>query len=188
MGWLRQHAVLVTTTGLLLISLTLLMVNTRGQRRVDPLGVVFLEVVTPVANLSGAMTSRLSHAWSSYVDLVGVREEREWLRQRVRDLEREVDSSLQLRQENERLNTLLDLREALGGMPIAARVTGISASPLFHTATLGQVRLYDFQKQLLVRGFRARVRASIQLNARTQIHNTCIHEDKNTYISTWTYR
>ena len=50
MGWLRQHAVLVTTTGLLLISLSLLMVNTRGQRRVDPLGVVFLEAVTPVAN------------------------------------------------------------------------------------------------------------------------------------------
>ena len=136
MGWLRQHAVLVTTTGLLLISLSLLMVNTRGQRRVDPLGVVFLEAVTPVANLSGAMTTRLGDAWSAYIDLVGVREEREWLRERVRDLERTIDANLQIRRENERLNALLDLREALGGMPIAARVTGIGASPLFHTATL----------------------------------------------------
>ena len=136
MSWLRQHAVLVTTAGLLLISLTLLMVNTRGQRRVDPLGVIFLETVTPVASLSGAMTRRLGQAWSSYVDLVGVREEREWLRDRVRTLEREVDASQQVRRENERLTALLDLREELGGMPVAARVTGIGASPLFHTATL----------------------------------------------------
>ena len=136
MSWLRQHAVLVTTTGLLLISLTLLMVNTRGQRRVDPLGVIFLEVVTPVANLSGAITTNLADVWSSYVDLVGVREEREWLRERVRDLEREVDDNLEIQQENQRLKALLDLREALGGMPIAARVTGIGASRLFHTATL----------------------------------------------------
>jgi rod shape-determining protein MreC len=128
--------VLVTTTGLLLISLSLLMVNTRGQRRVDPLGVVFLEAVTPVANLSGSMTTRLGDAWRAYIDLVGVREEREWLRERVRDLERTIDANLQIRRENERLNALLDLREALGGMPIAARVTGIGASPLFHTATL----------------------------------------------------
>jgi rod shape-determining protein MreC len=135
-SWLRQHAVLVTTAGLLLISLTLLMVNTRGQRRVDPLGVIFLETVTPVASLSGAMTRRLGQAWSSYVDLVGVREEREWLRDRVRTLEREVDASQQVRRENERLTALLDLREELGGMPVAARVTGIGASPLFHTATL----------------------------------------------------
>ncbi len=136
MGWLRQHAVLVTTAGLLLISLSLLMVNTRGQRRVDPLGVVFLEAVTPVANLSGSMTTRLGDAWRAYIDLVGVREEREWLRERVRELERTIDANLQIRRENERLNALLDLREALGGMPIAARVTGIGASPLFHTATL----------------------------------------------------
>ena len=112
MGWLRQHAVLVTTTGLLLISLTLLMVNTRGQRRVDPLGVIFLEVVTPVANLSGAITTNLADVWSSYVDLVGVREEREWLRERVRDLEREVDDNLEIQQENQRLKALLDLRAA----------------------------------------------------------------------------
>lgn len=136
MSWLRQHAVLVTTAGLLLISLTLLMVNTRGQRRVDPLGVVFLEAVTPVASLSRAMTRSLSETWSSYVDLVGVRQEREWLRNRVRNLEREVDASQQVQLENERLTALLDLRAALGGMPVAARVTGIGASPLFHTATL----------------------------------------------------
>ena len=136
MSWLRQHAVLVTTAGLLLISLTLLMVNTRGQRRVDPLGVIFLEAVTPVASLSGAVTRRLGEAWSSYVDLVGVREVREWLRNRVRTLERAADADKQIRRENQRLTALLDLREALGGMPIAARVTGIGASPLFHTATL----------------------------------------------------
>ena len=136
MSWLRQHAVLVTTAGLLLISLTLLMVNTRGQRRVDPLGVVLLEAVTPVASLSRAMTRSLSETWSSYVDLVGVRQEREWLRNRVRNLEREVDASQQVQLENERLTALLDLRAALGGMPVAARVTGIGASPLFHTATL----------------------------------------------------
>lgn len=136
MGWRRQHSVLVTTGSLLLLSLALLLANSGGGRRVDPLGVVFLELVAPVASLSQTATARLASAWESYIDLVGVREEREWLRTRVRELELDLDRKRRIDDENRRLRAILQLREELGAMPVAARITGVGASQLFHTATI----------------------------------------------------
>jgi rod shape-determining protein MreC len=137
-GWLRQHSVLVTICSLLLLSSALLLENSRGRRRVDPLGVVFLELVAPVASLSEGATARLAEAWKSYVDLVGIREEREWLRTRVRELERDLDRQRRTRDENHRLKAVLALRDEFGGMPVAARITGIGASQLFQTATINR--------------------------------------------------
>ena len=138
MGWLRQHSVLVTTGGLLLLSLALVILNSSGGRRVDPLGVVFLELVTPVARVSEFAANRVGDAWESYAGLMGVRQELSWVRGRVRELEREVDHQRRVEDENRRLRALLQLRNELGGSPIAARLTGIGASQLFHTATLNR--------------------------------------------------
>lgn len=138
MGWLRQHSVLVTTGGLLLLSLALVILNSRGGRRIDPLGVVFLELVTPVARVSEYAANRTGEAWEAYAGLMGVRQELSWVRERVRELEREVDGQRRIEDENRRLRAVLELRDELGGMPIAARITGVGASQLFHTATINR--------------------------------------------------
>jgi rod shape-determining protein MreC len=135
---LRRHSVLFSTGSLLVVSLALLITNTRGPRRIDPLGVVFLELVTPISEGLSRVSSALSRTWQTYVDLVGVRQEREWLRHRVRELESQADRAATIESQNSRLQALLDLREAMPGQSVAARITGIDASGLFRTAILNK--------------------------------------------------
>ena len=140
LGLLRRQSTPLATVAFLLISLALLVTNTRGQQRVDPLGVIFLELVTPIADLGKRASIALSDTWNGYVDLVGVRQEREWLRTRVRTLEADADAYSSLARENERLTELLGLRDSLAPHSVAARITGADASKLFRTATLNKGR------------------------------------------------
>jgi len=135
---LRRHSVLFTTGTLLLLSLSLLVTNTRGKRRIDPLGVVFLEIITPISTLLSTVSSAMSGTWRAYVDVVGVRQEREWLRRRVRELEAQAERAAGIETQNARLQALLDLREGMPGQSVAARITGVDASGLFRTATLNK--------------------------------------------------
>src|SRR5262245_2972052 len=109
---LRRYSVLFTTGSLFFLSLALLVTNTRGSRRIDPLGVVFLEIITPISHLLSSVSSTMSGTWKTYVDLVGVRQEREWLRRRVRELEGQVERTATVESQNARLQALLDLRES----------------------------------------------------------------------------
>jgi rod shape-determining protein MreC len=135
---LRRHSVLFTTGTLLLLSASLLATNTRGKRRIDPLGVVFLEIITPISHLLSTVSSAMSGTWKAYVDVVGVRQEREWLRRRVRELETQAERAAGIERQNARLQALLDLREGMPGQSVAARITGVDASGLFRTATLNK--------------------------------------------------
>ena len=118
----------------------MLVANSRSRQRIDPLGVVFLELVTPIADVSKRASISLSGTWNAYVDLVGVRQEREWLRARVRELEANADAYSALARENTRLTELLRLREDLAIRSVAARITGADANMLFRTATLNKGR------------------------------------------------
>ncbi|HEY8516940.1 MAG TPA: rod shape-determining protein MreC [Candidatus Binatia bacterium] len=135
---LRRYSVLFSTGTLLALSLALLVTNTRGKRRIDPLGVVFLEVITPISTLMSTVSSTMGRTWRAYVDLVGVRQERDWLRQRVRELEAQAQRVTAIESQNARLQALLDLREGLPGQSVAARLTGVDASGLFRTATINK--------------------------------------------------
>ncbi len=138
MSWLRRHSEPLTTLLLLAISAGLLVANTRGPRRIDPLSFVLLDVVSPFARATRALSGRLGAGWSAYVDLIEARQERDWLRLELRRLERDLDRHRSFGAENERLRALLDLREILPGQPVVARITGADASGLFRTATLGK--------------------------------------------------
>lgn len=135
---LRRHSVLVTSGILIVCSIALLATNVRGRRRIDPLGVVFLEAITPVTRLISLVENTFRQTWSAYVDLVGIRQQNEWLRHRVRDLEYRADHSADLQSENARLQALLDLRENMPGQAVAARITAADATGLFRTATLNK--------------------------------------------------
>ena len=93
---IRRYSVLFSTGSLLFLSLALLVTNTRTSRRIDPLGVVFLEIITPISHLLSSVSSTMGNTWRAYVDLVGVRQEREWLRRRVREEIRELQQDLNL--------------------------------------------------------------------------------------------
>ena len=136
--FLRRYSVLVTIGGLLAISLGLLIANAGGRRRVDPLGAVFLELVTPATSAIGSAAGVFARTWAGYVNLVGVRQENSWLRKRVREFEARSDRMTELENQNSRLQALLDLRESMPGQAVAARVTGADMSGLFRTAILNK--------------------------------------------------
>jgi len=138
MSFLRRNSVLLVTGLLLLVSGSLLVANARGPRRVDPLGSVLLEVLAPLDRALGAMRGTISRVWSSYVDLVGAREEAAWLRKRLREIDQRRESTTDLERENARLQALLDLRDRIPGQGVAARVTSAETKGLFHSATLGK--------------------------------------------------
>ncbi|HZR80850.1 MAG TPA: rod shape-determining protein MreC [Candidatus Binatia bacterium] len=136
--FLRRYSVLTTTALLLAFSLTMLVANTRGGRRIDPLGAVFLEIVTPGSRALSALSNVFGQAWDSYVGLVGVRQENAWLRKRVRELEARFDRMADLESQSARLQALLDLRDSMPGQAVAARITSADLKGLFRTATLNK--------------------------------------------------
>ncbi|MFN8604338.1 MAG: rod shape-determining protein MreC [Candidatus Binatia bacterium] len=147
---IRRYSVLFSTGSLLFLSLALLVTNTRTSRRIDPLGVVFLEIITPISHLLSSVSSTMGSTWRAYVDLVGVRQEREWLRRRVRELESQAERAATLESQNARLQALLDLREGMPGQSVAARITGVDASGLFRTATVNKGERDGVQKGMAV--------------------------------------
>ena len=102
-SFLRRHSVLLTTGLLLLVSTFLLVGNARGQRRIDPLGTTLLEIMAPLDRGLGAVRGAFSRVWTSYVDLVGAREEPAWLRKRLREIDarRETTTDLEVVTEGE---------------------------------------------------------------------------------------
>ncbi|MEY4951016.1 MAG: hypothetical protein RL698_3227 [Pseudomonadota bacterium] len=137
-SFLRRHSVLLTTGLLLLVSTFLLVGNARGQRRIDPLGTTLLEIMAPLDRGLGAVRGAFSRVWTSYVDLVGAREEAAWLRKRLREIDARRETTTDLERENERLQALLDLRDRIPGQGVAARVTSAEMKGLFRSATLGK--------------------------------------------------
>ena len=79
-----------------------------------------------------------------------MRQEREWLRRRVRELEGQVERAATIESQNARLQALLDLREGMPGQSVAARITGVDASGLFRTATLNKGERDGVQKGMAV--------------------------------------
>jgi rod shape-determining protein MreC len=146
----RRHSVLITSGLLLAVSLALLVANARGPRRIDPLGVVFLEAVTPVAYLVRSASTAIGEAWNGYVDLVGVRQEKEWLRRRVRELESLADGAGEIGAENERLRSLLALRDEMPRDAVAARIAGADVGGLFRTVTLNKGERDGIEKGMAV--------------------------------------
>jgi len=146
----RRHSVLIASSLLLALSLGLLVANARGPRRIDPLGVVFLEAVTPVASLLRSASTAVRDAWQGYTDLVGVGEEKEWLRRRVRELESLADGTGEVGAENQRLHGLLELRETMPRDAVAARIAGADIGGLFRTVTLNKGERDGVEKGMAV--------------------------------------
>jgi rod shape-determining protein MreC len=136
LGFLRRYRILLTSSVCLLASL--LLVSTSGQSRgaADPVARLLLDGLAPLQAAVTWLQVGLEGFWHGYVNVVGVREENQGLRQRVAALEQETVRLGELEHENARLAQLLDFRARLDGTAYSARVIGRDPLPWFRTLTL----------------------------------------------------
>jgi rod shape-determining protein MreC len=136
MEFVRRNRVLLTSGGLLLVSLLLFSVSIRSQSYRDPVGRVLLDALAPFQVVLSAMGRSTGRLWSGYVDLVDAQRDKQRLQERVAGLEGELLRLNELERENARLAELLAFRARLQGTAYGARVIARDPGPLSMTLTI----------------------------------------------------
>lgn len=93
-------------------------------------------LLSPPQRLVGGTLRGVAGIWSHYLDLRGVREENDRLRQRVAELNRGLRERRTLARETERLREVLGLQRILPHESIAAEVIAREGLPWFRTITV----------------------------------------------------
>ena len=136
MEFVRRNRILLTSGGLLLVSLLLFSVSIRSQSYRDPVGRVLLDALAPFQVVFSAIGRSTGRLWSGYVDLVDAQRDKQRLQERVAGLESELLRLNELERENVRLAELLAFRARLQGTAYGAHVIGRDPGPLSKTLTI----------------------------------------------------
>jgi len=147
---LHRYRILLSCGSVLFISLLLAAVNTRSAYRLDPVGVLFLEVMQPLQGGLTALTQGSVKVWDQYRDLLSVHQTNEVLRARMAALGRMHEQLIELELANRRLELLLGLRAQAPGSPIAARVVGRNPGAWTYTAVLDKGERHGIRKRMAV--------------------------------------
>jgi rod shape-determining protein MreC len=149
-GLLRRYRVVLSCGFFLLLSLVLAAVNTRAPYRVDPVGVLLLEVMHPLQLGATVVSQGAERLWDRYLALWSVHQQNEELRRRLAALEGVAQRAVELDLANQRLGKLLALREELGVAAVAARVVGRSPVAWVHTVVLDKGERHGIAKGMAV--------------------------------------
>jgi rod shape-determining protein MreC len=136
MEFVRRNRILLTSSGLLLISLLLFSVSIRSQSYRDPVGRVVLDAVAPFQEVFSGIGRGIGQLWTGYVDLVDARRDNQRLTERVAGLESELLRIDEIERENARLAELLSFRARVEGTVYGARVIARDPGPLAMTLTI----------------------------------------------------
>lgn len=98
----------------------------------------FVFTLSPLQRGADAAVEGVRSVWYGYVDLRGVREENEILKEKVARLEQSMWLERDLVASYRRLTDVLEMAERLDYEPIVAEVIGLDASAWFRTITVNQ--------------------------------------------------
>ncbi len=101
---------------------------------------VIFGMLSPFQRLVGGAVGGVADAWHSYVDLRGIDRENQSLKQRVAELEAQLQQRQHQAQEAERLRALLELRKILPLETVTAEVVARDGLPWFRTLTVNKGR------------------------------------------------
>lgn len=97
-----------------------------------------LVLTEPLSQSVSVATRGAISMWQDYLNLVGVKQKNESLRQELRRLERIQIHNAELSAENNRLKKLLEFRETVEGQAIPAQVISADAMNWFRTITINK--------------------------------------------------
>jgi rod shape-determining protein MreC len=147
---LHRYRLFLSCGFFLFVSLLLATINARSPYRMDPTGVLFLEVMQPLQVGVTALTQGTRKMLGQYRDLLSVHQTNKVLRARLESLEQMQERLVELELSNQRLELLLGLRAQSSGTPIAARVIGRNPGTWTHTAVLDKGERHGIQKGMAV--------------------------------------
>jgi rod shape-determining protein MreC len=124
--------------------------NTLTPGRVDPVGVLLLEVMHPLQLGMTAVSRGAARLWDEYIALWSLRQQNEELRRRLADIEDLSRRATELDLTNRRLGKLLELKEGWAHSAIAARVVGRSPSSVVRTIVLDKGEANGVSKGMAV--------------------------------------
>ena len=118
----------------ILLSFFLMTMAVRQEEHLTPfLKRVLLESVSPFLKATTYLRDGVSDIWGNYVDLRSVRQENLRLREEIEAYQARLRVLEGARRENQRLQTLLGLRETMPFSYVAARVVGRDSTNWFHS-------------------------------------------------------
>ncbi len=129
-----RHRSLALLVGVVFAQVLLLAFQIKRDRDVPLIRLWAADLVTPVGRVGTWTSSKIRGVWTGYIDLHGARADNKRLQAevdqlRLRNFELEAGA-----REAQRLQNLLDFREAHPEVPmLAAQVIGASADPTSHT-------------------------------------------------------
>jgi rod shape-determining protein MreC len=94
---------------------------------------MLMRIASPFLRAGSIVTGGFSGIWHEYVDLRHTRSRNASLEERLAVLQLELQKLDEAGRENARLRALLDLKEAIGGGTVAARVIGNHSRGMLHT-------------------------------------------------------
>lgn len=147
---LYRYRTLLSYGFFLLLALFLATVNFRSAYRLDPVGIVFLEIMYPFQVGATALARGVKNVWAEYRELLSVYETNQILRARLTALEQMQRGMVELERSNRRLERLLELRGQSSGVRTAARVIGRNSAPGTHTAVLDKGARHGIREGMAV--------------------------------------
>ncbi|MEE8224763.1 MAG: rod shape-determining protein MreC [candidate division NC10 bacterium] len=131
----------------ILLSFFLMTMAVRREEHLTPfLKRVLLESVSPFLKATTYLKDGVSDIWGNYVDLRSVRQENFRLREEIEAYQARLRVLEEAGRENQRLQTLLNLRESKPFSFVSARVVGRDTTNWFHSLLIDRGSRYGVER------------------------------------------
>ncbi|MEE9122977.1 MAG: rod shape-determining protein MreC [candidate division NC10 bacterium] len=148
---LAKYRRTVVLASAILFSFLLMTMEVRREENLTPfLKRLLLESVSPFLKATRYVKQTAQETWDNYVDLRFVRQENRRLHEEIEALQTRFRVLEEARGENQRLKTLLGLRESLSFTVAPAGVVGKDATNWFHSVLIDRGSRHGIERHMAV--------------------------------------
>ncbi|MEE9172720.1 MAG: rod shape-determining protein MreC [candidate division NC10 bacterium] len=148
---LAKYRRTVVLASAILFSFLLMTMEVRREENLTPfLKRLLLESVSPFLKATRYVKQTAQETWDNYVDLRFVRQENRRLHEEIEALQTRLRVLEEARGENQRLKTLLGLRESLSFTVAPAGVVGKDATNWFHSVLIDRGSRHGIERHMAV--------------------------------------
>lgn len=148
---LAKYRRTVVLASAVLFSFLLMTMEVRREENLTPfLKRLLLESVSPFLKATRYVKQTAQETWDNYVDLRFVRQENRHLHEEIEALQTRLRVLEEARGENQRLKTLLGLRESLSFTVAPAGVVGKDATNWFHSVLIDRGSRHGIERHMAV--------------------------------------